>query len=49
MQGQATAAGFWAEKNTGYTDKDVSFVNGMCHVFEPFYVPELWKEWGKTN
>ena len=26
VQGQAVAAGFWAEKNTGYPDNDVAFV-----------------------
>ena len=29
MQGQAAAAGFWAENNTGYTDNDVAFVKGL--------------------
>ena len=49
MQGQAAAVGFWAEKNRGYTDNDVVFVKGLCHIFEPRYVLELWTEWGKTN
>ena len=49
MQGQATEAGFWSEKNTGYTDNNVAFVKGLCHVFKPRYMPELWNEWGKTN
>ena len=47
MQGQAVAAGFWEDKNTGYTENDVAFVRGLCHVFEPRYMSELWKEWGK--
>ena len=49
MQGQAAAAGFWAKKNMGYNDNDVTFVKGICHVFKPRYMPELWKEWDKTN
>ena len=44
IQGQAVAAKFRAEKNTGYTDNDVPFVKRLCHLFEPRYVPELWKE-----
>ena len=44
MQGQAVTAGFRVKKDTGYTDKDVAFVKGVCHLFEPRYVPELWKE-----
>ena len=49
MQGQAVTAGFRVKKDTGYTDKDVAFVKGVCHLFEPRYVPELWKEWKKKN
>ena len=49
MQVKAAPAGFRAEKNTGYTDNDFAFVNGLCHVFEPCFVPELWKEWGEIN
>ena len=49
MQGQAAAAVFRAEKNMGYTDNDVAFVKGLCHVFEPRYVLELRKDCGKTN
>ena len=49
MKIQARAAGFSSEKNTGYTDNNVAFVEGLCCVLEPHYVPELWKEWGKTN
>ena len=49
MQGQAEAVGFWEENNTGYTDNDVAFVKGLCHVFKPRYMPDLWKDWGKTN
>ena len=49
MQIQAETEGFRAEKKTRYTDNNVIFVKGICHVFEPFYVSELWKEWGKTD
>ena len=49
MQGQAVASGFRSERSTGYTENDVAFVKGLCHVFKPRYVPDLWKEWGKTN
>ena len=49
MQGQAVTAGFRVKKDTGYTDKDVAFVKGVCHLFEPRYVPELWKEWKKKK
>ena len=49
IQEQAAAAVFRTEKNMGYTDNDVTFVKGLCHVFEPRYVPELWKEWGETK
>ena len=24
-------------------------MKGLCHLFKLRYVPELWKEWGKTN
>ena len=41
MQVQGAAGGFRAENNTGYTDNNVSFVKGLCHVFEPCYVPAL--------
>ena len=49
IQGHSMAAGFRSENNTGYTDNNVAFVKGLCHIFETCYVPELWKEWGKIN
>ena len=44
MQGQAAEEGFRAEGNTGYTDNYVTFMKGICHIFELRYVTELWKE-----
>ena len=49
MQGQVAAAGLLAEKSTGYTANAVAIMRGLCHIFKPRYVPDLWKEWGKTN
>ena len=49
IQGKASAARFWAEKDMGYTDNNVEFVMGICHIFKHRYATELWKEWGKTN
>ena len=49
IQGQETASILRAENNTVYTDNNVAFVKGLYYVFEPRYVPELWKEWVKTK
>ena len=48
-QGQAAATGFWSKKEKGYTDNYVAFVQELCHVFEPRFVPEIWREWGMAK